>query len=121
MTNLSEPLLDSHRNYGRPTSNDLLLLASTITCEVTGTLLLKQGLNDHRIFILAYTLYFVGLYLFALSLRTIPLSIAYTTWCVLGIIGVTMGSKILYHESISIARALCIASTVPFVVAMYLV
>lgn len=121
MQNLSEPLLDHRSAYDRFQSNGLFLLGSTIAFEVSGTLLLKQGLNDYRIFILAYALYFAGLYLFALCLRTIPLSIAYTTWCALGIIGVTVGSSIVYNESISVARGLCIVSTVPFVVAMYIV
>jgi small multidrug resistance pump len=100
---------------------DILFLGSTIACEVTGTVLLKQAWSDPRVYAVAYGLYFAGLYTFTLALRTIPLSIAYTTWCSIGIIGVTLGSKFVYAEDISVGRWVCILGTIPLIVGMYVV
>lgn len=92
----------------------------TILLEVSGTLCLRHALDDARFSFVAYALYFAGFSMFSFSLRYVSLSIAYTTWCALGTIGVTLASRFLYAEDISLTRWICIACTVPPVVGMYL-
>ena len=121
MQNLTRPLIDTHETSSPSNRRGLAWLALTIGCEISGTVLLKRGLDDIRICVLAYILYFVGLTLFTVALRSISLSIAYSTWCALGIMGVTLASKILYDEEISFARWVCILGTVPLIIGMYIV
>jgi multidrug transporter EmrE-like cation transporter len=114
---LSERLLAPERADASGVKSGILL-ACTIVCEIVGTLLLKRA---HILWCsaLAFAMYFVALALFAFVLRTIPLAVAYTTWCACGTIGVSIGSSILYGEFISHVRWLCIVGTIPLVVGMY--
>lgn len=92
----------------------------TISLEVSGTLLLKRAVDDYRIFFPAYALFFAGFSMFSFSLRYIPLSVAYTTWCAFGTIGVSLASAVLYEEPIKWGRWCCIFATLPPVIGMYL-
>ena len=119
MNGLAEPLIREAEGPTRYDRQGICWLFLTIVCEIAGTVLLKRGMDDVRIFVSAYILYFVGLSLFTLALRSIPLSIAYSTWCAIGIVGVTISSKILYAEEISASRWFCILGTIPLVIGMY--
>ena len=98
---------------------DVCLLLLTICFEVSGTLLLKRGSTQYWILVPAYILYFIGLSLFTYVLKKMPLAIAYTTWCSLGTIGVTIVCVVVYDEILSWTKIFCIAGTIPFVVALY--
>ena len=79
----------------------------------------KQGADG--IIVITYALYLTGLTIFSRVLRHLPLSVAYTTWCALGTVGVSVGSCLLYEERISPARWVLVALTVPCVVGLYVV
>lgn len=118
MNSLVEPLLPE-----RPTETPtyaLVLLATTIVLEVSGTLFLRMTLDDARYYIPAYLLYAASLSLFSWTLRCIPISVAYTTWCAFGTIGVSVASSVLFHEVISVRRWVCILLTIPPVIGMYI-
>ncbi len=99
---------------------DVCLLLLTICFEVSGTLLLKRGSTQYWSLVPAYILYFTGLSLFTYVLKKMPLAIAYTTWCSLGTIGVTIVCVVVYDEILSWAKIFCIGGTIPFVVGLYL-
>ena len=116
-TRLFEPLLEKQQ----PSMVDpLFLLFVTISLEISGTLLLKLSLNQPRLYFLAYLLYFASLFLFSFALRHIPLSIAYTTWCALGTVGVSVMSHILFDEALSVAKWICILLTIPCVGGLFI-
>lgn len=119
---LREPLLlpDDGHTATRPPLYSFFLLLFTITLETTGTLLLKHSLDDAWYLIGAYACYFTSLTLFAVTLRHIPLSVAYTTWCTFGTIGVTVMSQALYKEVISAPKWVCIFATIPCVAGLYI-
>ncbi len=98
----------------------LVLLVATVVFEVSGTIFLHMTVNDTRNYIPAYLLYALSLTLFSWTLRYIPISIAYTTWCAFGTIGVTVASSVLFHEVISVRRWICILLTIPPVIGMYI-
>lgn len=102
-----------------PVWRGILLLSVTIGLEVSGTLLFRAAVDDARILPLAFALYFAGLWIFSSALSILPLSVAYSTWCALGTVGVTVGSYYLYGERISNGRWACIVGTIPLVVGMY--
>jgi len=91
----------------------------TILLEVSGTVLLKYATTDPRMYVAAYALYFSGLGMFSMTLRTVPLSIAYATWCTFGTIGVVLASQVLFNESIDTGKLLCIVASIPLVAGMY--
>lgn len=98
---------------------DVFLLGLTILSETGGTLLLRHG-NDVGTLALGYLLYFLALSLFVRVLRTIPLSIAYATWCSLGTVGIVSYSVLVDGEQLSRAKISCIACIVPCVAGLFL-
>lgn len=118
---LGETLLPNNKLNQHATQyrNSIFLLLFTIVLESSGTLLLKRAFEDYRCTVIAFVCYFSSLGLFSVVLRTIPLSIAYTTWCTLGTVTVCLLSKVFYSENISIAKGFCIVLTVPCVIGMY--
>ena len=98
----------------------LAFLFVTIGLEVSGTLLIRKGVDDIRFYTIAFPLYFLGLSMFSLTLYDIPLSVAYTTWCTLGTIGVSLGANLFFDEEIGVGRWLCILGTIPMVIGMYI-
>ena len=101
-------------------SKGALFLAATIGLEVTGTLMLRKSVEDARFTLVAYPMYIVALWMFSYSLNDLSLSVAYTSWCTLGTIGVTAGSNLIFDEHISFRRLVCIVCTIPFVIGMYI-
>ena len=97
-----------------------LFMCTTIFLEVSGTLLLRRAIDDTRVYFPAYALFFAGFSMFSFSLRYIPLSIAYSTWCACGTIGVSVASAWLYDEAIGPGRWCCIIATIPPVIGMHM-
>jgi multidrug transporter EmrE-like cation transporter len=116
--NLKEPLLStSSRTIN---GHAIGLLCITIILETSGTLLLKKAFDNYIYMSISFLLYFSSLTLFAFTLKCIPLSIAYTTWCTFGTVGVSIMSKIIYNEELSGMKWACIAATVPCIVGLYI-
>ena len=80
-------------------------LATAIVLELCGTTCMKLSDGFGNKIFAAGTLTFYGLcfYVFALSLKTVPLNIAYATWGGLGVVLAAAVAKIFFHESISTA------------------
>ena len=80
-------------------------LATAIVLELCGTTCMKLSDGFGNKIFAAGTLTFYGLcfYVFALSLKTVPLNIAYATWGGLGVVLAVAVAKIFFHESISTA------------------
>ena len=97
----------------------VVLLMFTICLETAGTLTLKRSGDGVQYYVIAYACYFVSFGLFSIVLRHIPLSIAYTTWCTLGSVFVSVMSYLLYDDRISTYKWACIGCTIPCVVGMY--
>ena len=95
------------------------LLFLTIGLETFGTLMLKHSLEDGRIYIIAFACYFTSLGLFSVVLKYIPLSIAYTTWCTLGTVGVCVMSALFFGETLRPSKWACVVLTIPCVVGLY--
>ena len=80
-----------------------IYLALAIVLELCGTTCMKLSNGFENKFFAAGTLIFFGIcfYFSALSMKTIPLNIAYATWSGLGIVLAAVIAKIFFHESIS--------------------
>lgn len=80
-----------------------LYLGIAIVCELIGTTLLKYAEGFTRLWpsvfcILSYMICYI---FFSKSLLNINLSMAYATWCGLGIVASTLLSIFLFKESIN--------------------
>ena len=93
-------------------------LTLAILLELCGTICMKLSDGFSQKIFAAGTLIFYGVcfYFSALSMKTIPLSIVYATWCGLGIILAAIVAKIFFHESISTPGLIGIALIVVGVV-----
>ena len=80
-----------------------IYLALGIVLELCGTTCMKLSNGFENKFFAAGTLIFFGIcfYFSALSMKTIPLNIAYATWSGLGIVLAAVIAKIFFHETIS--------------------
>ena len=88
-----------------------LYLGMAILLEITGTTCMKlsDGFSDIRYAAATLVAYGVCFYFFALSLKSVYLSIAYATWGGLGIVLTTIVSYFYFHESISLIGFIGIA------------
>lgn len=75
-------------------------LAVAIIAEVTATLALKASAGFTRLgpSLVVLTGYGLAGYTLALSLRTIPVGVAYATWAGVGVVLVALISAVLYGE-----------------------
>ncbi|HLR92403.1 MAG TPA: multidrug efflux SMR transporter [Atopostipes sp.] len=80
-----------------------LFLALGIISEVVGTAFLKASDGFTKVFPAIGGLLGFGLALFflALAFKSIPLSVAYATWCGVGIIGAALLGLLIWNEKIS--------------------
>ena len=78
-------------------------LAIAIICEPFGTTCMKYSDGFGKLLPSLLTLLFYGVcyVFFAKSLQTINLSIAYATWCGVGIVAATLLSILIFKETIS--------------------
>ncbi len=80
-----------------------MFLTIAILLELIGTTLMKMSNGFSRVPFAIGTLTAYGFcfYFFALSLKTVPLNIAYATWGGLGVVLAAAVSYFYFHESIS--------------------
>lgn len=102
--------------------NGYLWLAAAIAAELVGTTLLKSADGFTRLWptlgcIAAYVFCFFCL---SRALHTVPLSIAYATWCALGIVAASLISVFAFREHLSAAGIAGIALVVAGVVILNL-
>lgn len=116
---VNEALLHTMEGSGTKIAAACLLIG-TISFEVVGTLLLRSASHDVTHLFLAYGCYMIGLTLFSHVVKHIPLSIAYSTWCSAGTIGVCTLSQYLFGEDLSRGQWICIVLTIPCIVGMYI-
>jgi small multidrug resistance pump len=85
-----------------------LYLALAIFFELVGTVFLKlsDGMSHIGYTISTFVAYGICFVVFSLSLKTVPLNIAYATWSGVGVIFAALLSFVLFDESISIPSAL---------------
>lgn len=80
-----------------------LYLGAAIACELIGTAFMKYSHGFTKLWPSVLTLVFYGLcYItFSRALLSINLSVAYATWCGVGIVAATLFSLFLFKESIT--------------------
>ncbi|MDT8858705.1 multidrug efflux SMR transporter [Alkalihalobacillus sp. MEB130] len=80
-----------------------VFLAIGIVSEIFGTAMLKASNGFTKLFPVIGSILGYGLALFFLSLsfKSIPLSVAYATWCGVGIAGASLVSYFIWNEKIS--------------------
>lgn len=74
--------------------------------EVVWALSMKQTDGFSKLIPSLFTLFFmvISLYLLTLSTKTLPISIAYTIWVGIGAVGALLGGLFLLKESISLLQ-----------------
>ena len=97
----------------------IFLLMSTVIFEICGTLLLKGALQNTYLYAGAFLSYFLSLSIFSIALKYVSLSVAYITWSVLGIVGVTIASHYIFDEKLDLKRFACIAAIILCVIGLY--
>jgi small multidrug resistance pump len=85
-----------------------IMLYAAIALEVAGTTALKlsAGLTRPSFFAGALLLYGVSFFLLALSLRTLPISVAYAIWSGLGTVLVAAIGLAVFKEPVTALRVL---------------
>jgi small multidrug resistance pump len=87
-----------------------LALLSAVSCDVAGTLLLRQadGFRSAVPSALAVASFVVSLPLFSVALRSIPVSTAYAVWSGLGTAAVTAIGIVAFKERATATRLIAI-------------
>ena len=117
---IKEHLLPNERvHLPELTVFSVLLLMTTIFLEIIGTLMLKHSVVDARAYVPAFLSYFFSLYTFSRVLHYVPLTIAYTTWCTVGTVGVCVLSNFFFDESMKPLKWLCVILTIPCIIGLY--
>ncbi|MFA7440502.1 MAG: multidrug efflux SMR transporter [Sphingomonadaceae bacterium] len=100
-----------------------ILLAGAILLELTGTALLKlsDGFRNPAFGVGALALYGVSFWLLALTLRHIPVGVAYAIWSGIGIFGITLLGRFAFGQSLSWAQGGFIALIVVGVIGLQIV
>jgi small multidrug resistance pump len=82
-----------------------LFLAIAIISEVIATALLKKsdGFHQLRPALLSLACYAVAFYCMSVSLRTIPVGIAYGIWSGIGIILISTIGDVWFHQKLDMA------------------
>jgi small multidrug resistance pump len=86
----------------------MLLLFLAIVCEVVATASLKaaQGFTRPLFVVLVVVGYGAALYLLSLSLRHIPLGVAYAIWSGVGTVGTVLVGMLVWQEVLTLPRAI---------------
>ncbi|TDS53312.1 DMT family transporter [Myroides indicus] len=97
--------------------NSLFLLAA-IFCEVIGTSALKASEQFSKLTpsILTIVAYASAFYLLSLTLKTIPVGVAYAIWSGIGIVLVTLVAIVLYKQTPDLASIIGMALIIAGVV-----
>ena len=79
---------------------NFLFLAIAILCETLGTTMLKQSEQFTKPLpsIVTIVAYLLAFYLLSLSLKTIPVGIAYGIWAGVGIVLVTIIGSVVFKQ-----------------------
>ena len=85
-----------------------VFLTIAVLTEAVGSSLLKFTDGFKRLLPTFFCLcaYLIAYYSISLSLRTLPLNVAYATWCGAGTVLTLFCGALLYHEKITIQRLL---------------
>jgi small multidrug resistance pump len=88
-----------------------LLLLIAVVSEVVGTSALKasQGFTRLTPSLLVIGGYASAFYFFSLTLKSIPIGIAYAIWSGVGIVLVSIAGLVLYRQALDLAAVLGIA------------
>lgn len=86
-------------------------LLAAVIFEILFAIGLKRSAGFTDLAGTALTIFAVpaGLYFLSLSLRDLPLSVAYPIWTGLGSIGVVLASRVIFAESLTIYQLVAIA------------
>ena len=87
---------------------NFLFLAVAILCETLGTTMLKQSEQFTKPLpsIITIVAYLLAFYLLSLSLKAIPVGIAYGIWAGVGIVLVTIIGSIVFKQTPDLAAIL---------------
>ena len=85
-----------------------LLLGTAIVAEVIGTSALKASAGFTRLgpSLVVVAAYGAAFYLLSLTLRHIPVGVAYAVWSGLGIVLISIASLLLYDQKLDLAALL---------------
>lgn len=91
--------------------NGYILLAISIALELVATNFLKManGFEELHFFILSIVIYLISFYFLSLTLRTIPLSVAYGIWSGLGTVLTAVIGIVLWGELFSLLKGFAFA------------
>lgn len=81
----------------------MIIIVLSALLDIVANLLLKKsdGFKYKKYGILAITLACIAFYLLSFSLSEIDLSIAYSTWGAIGILGTCIGGYVFYKERLN--------------------
>ena len=99
-----------------------IYLAIAIVSEVVATSALKSAEGFTRLVpsVLVVVGYALAFYFLSLTLRTIPLGIAYASWAGVGVALVALVGWVVYHQALDIAALIGIALIVSGVIVLNL-
>ena len=99
-----------------------IYLAIAIVSEVVATSALKAAEGFTRLVpsVLVVVGYALAFYFLSLTLRTIPLGVAYAIWAGVGVALVALVGWVVYHQSLDIAALIGIALIVSGVIVLNL-
>lgn len=91
-----------------------MLLALAIALEITGTLLMKwSNVSDNQLgYFLMLIMIALSYIALSVSIKKIALGVAYAMWEGIGIVFITLFSVLLFDESVSLAKAIGLATLV---------
>ena len=85
----------------------ILLTAGALIGVVANTLLKRSdGFTHIWLGVSAFTLFAVAIYFFSISIRTLPMGVAYAVWSGIGILAITVVGMIWFKEPVSIHSAM---------------
>ncbi len=91
-----------------------MLLALAIALEITGTLLMKwSNVSDNQLgYFLMLMMIALSYIALSVSIKKIAIGVAYAMWEGIGIVFITLFSVLLFDESVSLAKAIGLATLV---------
>lgn len=98
-----------------------LYLSIAIAAEVIGTSFLKssEGFTKPIPSLVVGIAYFIAFYFLSLTLKTLPVGIAYAVWCGVGIVLITLIGWLFFAQSLDTAALIGIALILAGVLVIY--
>lgn len=99
-----------------------IFLALAIVSEIIGTSALKSSEGFTRLWpsVIVVASYAAAFYLLSLTLKTIPVGIAYAIWAGVGVVLITLAAWVLYGQALDLAAIIGISLIVAGVVVLNL-